>query len=202
MTMPNTRSGGAQGANLGDEAAGQVTATADDAPGGGSDTQSQVRQVRDQVVDRAKDTFREARDRATSSLSDSRRQAADQIGGIASAFHRTGEQLRNENQERVAGLADSLAEQVDRVARYLREADGRAIARDVENLARRQPAAVFGAAFALGLVAARFLKSSDPTGRSYRSDDLGYDRIQPGGQPAGLGAEYGRGTAGGFDASA
>jgi hypothetical protein len=35
----------------------------------------------------------------------------------------------------------------------------------VENLARRQPALVFAGAFALGLVGARFLKSSDPGSR-------------------------------------
>ena len=51
------------------------------------------------------------------------------------------------------------------------------------SLARRQPALVFAGAFALGLVAARFLKSSDPGS----SDEADYERIRPGGEPAGLG---------------
>jgi hypothetical protein len=76
-----------------------------------------------------------------------------------------------------------------------RDADGRTIARDVENLARRQPALVFAGAFAIGLVAARFLKSSEP---DYRSDDANYERIRPGGEPAGLGSDFDRST-GGFD---
>lgn len=178
-----------------------------DAGSGGTGTREQIRQVRDQVVDQAKSTLREARDRAGSSLADGRRQAADQIGNIAGAFHRTGEQLRNDQQERIAGLADSFAGQVDQVARYLREADFRTIGRDVERLARERPAVVFGAAFAVGLLAARFLKSGGSSERSRREDawnpDAGYDRIRAGGDPAGLeGASYARGTGGYDDASA
>lgn len=180
--------------------------TMSDAGNGGTGTREQIRQVRDQVVDQAKSTLREARDRAGSSLDDGRRQAADQIGNIAGAFHRTGEQLRNDQQERIAGLADSFAGQVDQVARYLREADLRTIGRDVERLARERPAVVFGAAFAVGLLAARFLKSggsSEPSGsEDVWNPDAGYDRIRAGGEAAGLGdTPYARGR-GGYDASA
>ena len=173
--------------------------TMPDAGSGGTGTREQMRQVRDQVVDQAKSTFREARDRAGSTLADSRRQAADQIGNIAGAFHRTGEQLRNDNQERIAGLADSFAGQVDQVARYLREADLRTIGRDIERLARERPAVVFGAAFAVGLLAARFFKSGARSEADDREDawnpDAGYDRIRAGGEPAGLGeTPYARGS--------
>jgi hypothetical protein len=149
-------------------------------------------------VDQARTTLREARERAGSTLSQGRYQAADQLGGIGSAFHRTSETLRQEDQARFADVADTVGRQIDRVADYLREADGRTIARDLESLARRQPALVFGGAFALGLVAARFLKSSTP--RSEFEEAEGYERVYPGGEPAGLGgySSYGRG-AGGFD---
>ncbi len=188
MTMPNTQSGSTHGAGLETDPA-NSTGTGSETSGG---ARGQIRQVKEQVVDQAKSTFRDARDKATSSLSDSRRQAAEQIGGIASAFHSAGDHLREEQQERIAGLADSLAGQVEQVASYLREADVQRIARDVENLARRQPALVFGAAFALGILGARFLKSSEQRRGSedygYEYDDFGgYERIQPGGDPAGIG---------------
>jgi len=180
--------------------------TMPDAGSGATGAREQIRQVRDQVVDQAKSTFREARDRAGSTLADSRRQAADQIGNIAGAFHRTGEQLRNDNQERIAGLADSFAGQVEQVAQYLREADFRTIGRDIERLARERPAVVYGAAFAVGLLAARFFKSGASSEVDDRADawnpDAGYERIRAGGEPAGLGeTPYARGT-GGYDASA
>jgi hypothetical protein len=192
MTMPNTQGGNTPGAGVEIDSGSPTTGTGGEGTGG---ARGQIRQVKEQVVDQARNTFRDARDKATSSLSDSRRQAADQIGGIASAFHSAGHHLRDEQQERIAGLADSLAGQVDQVANYLRDADLDSIARDVESLARRQPALVFGAALALGIIGARFLKSSESAGRSRRSfaeyDDYdeygGYERIQPGGDPAGLG---------------
>jgi hypothetical protein len=156
MTMPNSQ-GGASGVDT-ETATGTETTRGGDETGG---TRSQIRQVKDQVVDQAKNTFRQARDKATSSLGDSRRQAADQIGGIATAFHSAGDHLRGENQERLAGFADSVAGQVEQAASYLRDAGLDRIVQDVENLARRQPALVFGTALAIGLIGARFLKSSD-----------------------------------------
>ncbi len=163
MTMPDARSGGRQDAAIADEQVLPRTVNAEDAGAGtGSGAREQIREARDKVVDQAKSTLRDARDRAGSSLTDGRRQAAEQIGGIGGALHRAGEQLRNEDQARFAEVADSVGRQVDRAADYLRASDGRTIARDIEGLARRRPALVFASAFALGLVAARFLKSSDP----------------------------------------
>jgi hypothetical protein len=155
---------------------------------GEAGAREQIRQVRDQVVQQAKTTFTQAKDRAASSLTDSRREAADQIGGLARAVHQTGEHLRNDDQPRIAGLADSLADQVDHVAGYLREADLRTVGRDIQNLARRQPALVYGSAFAVGLLTARFLKSSETASEPARK------------QPPRLGSVGGREPAGGFDA--
>lgn len=179
MTMPETQGAGMSGSAVESEP---------NAPGG---AKGQMRQVKDQVVDQAKTTFRQARDRATGSLADSRRQYADQVGGIATALHSAGQHLRAEQQERIAGFADSFADQVDLAAGYLRDADLQRIGRDVERLARRQPALVFGAAFAIGLLGARFLKSSEgragDTGPAGEEDYGAYEAIRPGGQPAGLG---------------
>lgn len=197
MTMPDTRGAGTPDSDFGTDA--QET--------GGA--RGQIRQVRDQVVDQAKSTFRQARDSASSSLAGSRRQAADQVGGVASALHSAGQHLRGEQQDRIAGLADGLAEQVDQVAAYLRDVDFRQVARDVEDLARRQPAIVFGAALALGILGARFLKSSERRTDVDAFDehgDYGYESIRAGGQPAGLGfdeptdAPLSRGTIGGGNA--
>jgi hypothetical protein len=198
MTIPDTRSGGRDDAAIGDEQAlpGTVN-TGETGAGTGSDTREQIRQARDKVVNQAKATFRDARDRAGSSLNDGRARAAQQIGGIGGAFHRTSEQLRHE-QAGFADLADAFGRQLDRAADYLRDSDGRTIARDLESLARRRPALVFAGAFALGLAAARFLKSSDP---GYAPDNASYERIRPGGEPAGLGSGFDR-EAGGFNAPA
>jgi hypothetical protein len=198
MTMPDTRSGSRDNTALGTEQALPGTGDESTSEGTGGGAREQVRQAKDKVVDQARSTLRDARERAGSTLSQGRRQAADQLGGLGSAFHRTSETLRQEEQARFADVTDNVARQIDRVAGYLREADGRTIARDLENLARRRPELVFAGAFALGIVAARFLKSSTP--RPEFDEAEGYGRVHPGGEPAGLGGHpsYGRET-GGFD---
>jgi hypothetical protein len=209
MTMPDTRSGGRENATVGTEQALPGTG-GEGANAGTGGAREQVRQAKDKVVDQARTTLRDARDRAGSTFSQGRRQAADQIGGVGSAFRRTGETLRGEDQARFADVADNVARQIDRVADYLRQSDGRAMARDVENLARRQPALVFAGAFALGVLAARFLKSSTPQYRSDFEEEEGYERVYPGGEPAGLGRgfepgygrEGGYGSGSGFDREA
>jgi methyl-accepting chemotaxis protein len=158
MTMPNTTTTPSP--------AGSPGADASDASRTGG-ARAQIREVKEQVVDQAKDTFRRARDSAAGSLSTSRNETADRIRGIASAFRRTSDSLRSENQNRVANLTDTLAEQVERLSSYLREHDLKDVRDDAENLARRQPAVAIGAALALGMLGARFLKSSQ---RSHRED--------------------------------
>ena len=119
-------------------------------------------------MDQAKTSLRQARDSAGSSLNDSRNKAADRIRGIASAVRSTGDHLRSENQAGVANLTDSLAEQVERLSAYLRDRDLNAFRNDVESFARRQPAVAVGVALALGVLGARFIKSSQRAGGSYR----------------------------------
>lgn len=145
MTMANTEIRGAQGEGQ---------------PAGGS-AREQIREVKDQVVGQAKTSLQQARDRASSSLGESKTQFADQISAVAGALRRTTEHLRSEDQPRIAGLTDSVARQADQVADYLRTKDAAAMKNDLENLARRQPALMLGGALVLGLIGARFLKSSE-----------------------------------------
>lgn len=165
MTMPNTGSPGSR--------------TEGEQQGGGS-AREQIREVKDQVVGQARSTLKQARDRAGSSLGESKGQFADQFGTIAEALRRTTEHLRSEDQQRIAGITDTVARQVDQIADYLRNKDARAMRADLENLARRQPALVMGGALILGLVGARFLKSSQKD-RRFRGESQSYGRVGNGG---------------------
>jgi len=162
MTMPNTEVPGSRAEPTGQQ--------------GGGSAREQIRGVKDQVVDQAKNTFQQARDRAGSSLGESKGQFADQFGTIAEALRRTTEHLRSEDQQRIAGLTDTVARQVEQVADYLRNKDARAMRQDVENLARRQPALMIGGALLLGLIGARFFKSSERRGTRQFGDSQRYGR--------------------------
>jgi hypothetical protein len=173
MTMPNAETRSRTG-NIGQQGGGQQTPPRAEHGDGGS-AREQIREVKDQVVGQAKTTLQQARDRASSSLGESKGQFADQFGTIAEALRRTTEHLRSEDQQRIAGLTDTVARQVEQVADYLRNKDAVAMRNDLENLARRQPALVLGGALILGLIGARFLKSSQREKR-LRGGSQGYAR--------------------------
>lgn len=168
MTMPNTETRGSRG-----ETAGQTAPRTGDS----GTAREQIREVKDQVVGQAKNSLQQARERASSSLGESKSQVADQFGTIAEALRRTTEHLRSEDQQRIAGLTDTVARQVDQVANYLRNKDATAMRADLENLARRQPAIMIGGALVLGLIGARFLKSSKRERLARGSDSYGSGRF-------------------------
>src|SRR5215217_3478282 len=55
---------------------------------------------------------------------------------------------------------EKAAEQAERLSGYLSERDANELLREVEDFARNRPAVFLGGAFAIGIAAARFLKSS------------------------------------------
>src|SRR5262249_14241796 len=66
---------------------------------------------------------------------------------------------QNEQTSGYAPYVNQAAEQIDRFSGYLRSHEPREIIEDAEGWARRNPAVFLGSAFALGLLASRFLKS-------------------------------------------
>jgi hypothetical protein len=65
---------------------------------------------------------------------------------------------------------DEAANQLERVSNQLRDKDVGELMQDAQQFARRRPAVFIGSAFAIGLLGARFLKSSrdrhDEAGRN------------------------------------
>jgi hypothetical protein len=117
------------------------------APGNGHGQQG----TREQLAERAK------------SMAEARKgQLSERMAVFGRALEQTAEQLRYEGGEQDAGYVESLGEGVSRVARYLESHDTTQLVNEVERFARRQPVIFFGGAFAVGFLAARFLKSSVP----------------------------------------
>jgi hypothetical protein len=165
---------------------------------GGSTAREQIREVKDQVVGQAKNTFQQVKERAGSSLGESKGQFADQIGAMAEALRRTTEHLRSEDQPRIAGLTETLARQIDQVSNYLRTKDAAGMRQDLENVARRQPAIAIGGALVLGLIGARFLKSSERRNQGQGSGERGYRREGRYGGQSGYGSSRSRSGEGGY----
>jgi hypothetical protein len=118
-----------------------------------SEFSSQIGESTHDMVDRG-------REKATAQLDSQRMRIAEGLDGLAQAIRATSRELQGE-QATLASYANQGAARVDHFAHYLQDHDVDELVHDVERYARQRPALFIGGAFALGLIAARFLKSSN-----------------------------------------
>jgi ElaB/YqjD/DUF883 family membrane-anchored ribosome-binding protein len=112
-----------------------------------------VTNVASQAADRASE-------RVESGLDRGKVRTAKALGAVAQSLRAFGNELRSQNEEGIGRFADRAADRADQMATRLNNADPHSLIDDVEDFARREPAVFIGGAIAIGLVAARFLKSS------------------------------------------
>jgi hypothetical protein len=142
------------------------------------DLADRTRQTASQAQQIAGDLAGQVRQEASARLSGQIEQVVHSLGGASDAFRGVGVQLRQQEQGMLAGYAERAAETVQNAASYLEGKELDEIVHDVEDFARRQPAVFLGGAFALGLLASRFLKSSNPS--------TGYGKTAPRGRSLSL----------------
>jgi hypothetical protein len=126
------------------------------------DVLSQAKESTGQVASQA---YGIAAKKATSAIDEQKANLAQGLTSVADNIRQLGANKTGQDNP-IAGIAakysDSVAGQVEQIGRYLDGKDLRQMATDVEKFARRNPAVFLGGAFALGLLAARFLKSGNP----------------------------------------
>jgi len=144
---------------------------ADKAPktGGSSDVLEAAKSTSMDLLEKAKSTAGEAygtvTEKATSKLEEGKVGLSGGLSSVADSVRRVADGL-NESPDAgpvadySARYAQSAAEKLEAAAGYFESQDLAAISRDVESFARRNTAIFLGAAFALGILAARFIKSS------------------------------------------
>lgn len=135
--------------------------------GATSDALTGARGIYDQAKETAGQAFGKVSEQATTQIDTQKENLVRGLTSVADSIRQMGENLRGgEQQTPIAGFTakygDSLATQVEQVSNYLEKKDLREVVKDVETFARRNPAVFIGGAFALGIVAARFLKSGNP----------------------------------------
>ena len=119
------------------------------------------------LADAAGDIAQQATSVAEQRASSTMTQIGATLEQVAEAVHGASDNLRSE-QPQLAGYGDTAADQVDRVAQYLREHDAREVIDGAQDFARRQPAVVIGAGLAVGLLVGRALKSANGPRAGYR----------------------------------
>jgi hypothetical protein len=107
----------------------------------------------------ASNVMDQARQAAISQLESQKGKAAESVGTMAETLHQAGQSMEGSGQP-VAQYVHRAADQLESLSRTLNERGVEDMLVDAEMFARRQPALFMGLAFAAGLAAARFLKSS------------------------------------------
>jgi hypothetical protein len=115
------------------------------------------------IIDKVRDT-------ATAQLTSQKNRATDGLGSLSQAVRQSTHQLRDQEHDVIAHYIEQAADQIDRFSQRMRDKDVADLVRDVQHVARRQPALFIGGAFAIGLIGARFFKSSSRTNGSGRAD--------------------------------
>jgi ElaB/YqjD/DUF883 family membrane-anchored ribosome-binding protein len=124
-----------------------------------------LNQVKDSAGTVATEAIGQVKDKASTVLGEQKTNLASGVASVADTIRQVGENLGNESgNNQVAALAgkygENLASQIEKFSSYVDEKEIRELVRDVEQFARRNPLMFVGGAFALGIFAARFLKSS------------------------------------------
>jgi hypothetical protein len=133
--------------------------------GGGGTATATARSFIDQAKETAGQAYEAVTEKATSTLDQRKTTLTSGLTTVADSVRQVSQNLGSSKTE--SGLAEAAAKYTDTAAQKLQDVAGyfenrnvRDMARDLEGFARRNPAIFFGAAFGLGILAARFFKST------------------------------------------
>ncbi len=122
--------------------------------------QHKAGEVLGQAQEKAAPVLDGAQQKAKSKLEQGKEQAAGQLDSVAQALHKTGAQLQQGDQKAAGEYTAQAADKLEQISSHLRGSSVPQLVGEVEDFARREPTLFLAGAFALGVLGARFLKSS------------------------------------------
>lgn len=132
-------------------------------PGALKDILAQAGHSTEQVAGQAAGQVQE---QASSRLNKGKANVVEGLGSVVEQIRQMGENLRQTDQGGVVQYAaqygDAAADRIEKLSGYLSDHEVGEIIGEVEDFARRNSTYFVGGAFLLGLLGARFLKSSSP----------------------------------------
>jgi len=131
----------------------------------------QAQQKADEVLQQAQQTATQVagqvQRKATSRLDEEKHKTVDGLQSVSAALRDTAQRLSGGEhtpvEQNLGQFADRAADEIQRIGDYLGARYVGQLLNEVEDFARREPALFIGGAFLLGLLGARFLKSSAPS---------------------------------------
>ena len=132
-----------------------------------------VEQAKQAVTHVASDVANQAREQVSTQFDAQKDKAVETMATVATAMRETSDKLKGVGP--LGEAAGRAADGIEQVAHLLEGKQIGDVVRDIESFAKREPALFIGAAFALGVLGGRFLKSS-----AHRKNDAGLARPQGG----------------------
>ena len=126
-----------------------------------------ARSFYDQAKETAGEAYDVVTDKAATKLEEQKSTLTDGLSTVADTIRQAGDALGNPQNksgltDTAAKYTDTAAEKIEQAAKYFEQRDVKQMVRDVEGYARRNPAVFIGAAFAVGVLLARFMKAGTP----------------------------------------
>jgi hypothetical protein len=138
-------------------------------------TQNAAEAVKTQAVnltEYAKDLASDAGDKLRATVTDQKAAGADYVQGIAGMIRRSASEF-DSGLPQAGQYIRKAASQLENVSDAMRNRDMSEIVGNVQEFARKQPTAFFGAAVLLGFAAVRFLKSGSEAKTQGPSSNVG-----------------------------
>ncbi len=156
-----------QGEKIGGQNAKPNSAFADKVGSAVQDDTKAAKDIYNQAKDSAGKAYDVVTEKAASKIDEQKTNLAQGLSGVAHTIRQLGGNLSGAEQsfgvaEVTAKYSNTVADKVEQLSGYLERRDLREVMHDVEDFAHRNPLLFLGSAFALGILAARFLKSSNP----------------------------------------
>lgn len=120
----------------------------------------QVGPLVDTMRERVGPIAEQVKDQASAVAQQQMTSAAEGLDSAAGAVNAVGDRLRENNLGELSQYTDVAAEQIEKLATWLRTTTPEEIAHDIEDFAKKQPAVFVAGALALGLIGVRFLRST------------------------------------------
>lgn len=144
----------------------------------------EVREQAHKLADKATEAAGHARRQGEEAIHEQKSKVSEHVSRYSSVVRGVAEKFREEENSNIAGYADQMADQLDRLAGYLSWRDINGLLDDAQETARRRPDVFYGGMFVAGLALSRFLKASRPErrGLDHREPSSGEFASAGGGQ--------------------
>jgi len=140
-----------------------------------NEVSSEARKQVHKLADKATEAAEQARRQGEKAIHEQKSKVSENVSRYSSVVRGVAEKFREEENTQIAGYADQMADQLDRLAGYLSWRDMNGLLNDAQDMARRRPDVFYGGMFVAGLALSRFLKASRPEhrGRDHREPGSG-----------------------------